>query len=222
MNKTIKIILVVILGLVVWIVLINLVRWTTELPYERIEIIGEPSPAGIYDPSVEYGEDGIGWMAYSAIPWVGDNWCVETHLAKSNDHGKTWEFVSNVNPCFTDSIVEGGKLIKGKWRYEVATILHDPDDPGKEWKLFAHRFFIIPPDADDDRIFKHGWFAYKYATNPAGPWSEEIPLLGAGEFVTSNYNVKINLNSLSPELKDIKFYTEMGSLYKDGVIYLSM
>ncbi|MBW2046204.1 MAG: hypothetical protein JRI96_15200 [Deltaproteobacteria bacterium] len=190
-------------------------------PYEKINIIGDRAPAGIYDPSVEYGEDGIGWMAYSGVTG-GENACVDTHLAKTTNHGETWEFTSNINPGFDDSILEEGQIIEGRWRYEVASILYDPDDPGREWKLFTHRFFTKPPYERDDRIFKHGWFAYKYASDPAGPWSDEIPLLGAGQFVTSYYNVKIDLNSLSPELEDIKFYSEPGTVYKDGVIYLSM
>lgn len=222
MNKVVKIIIAVILILVVGIVFINLVKNpVADGPYEKIEVIGETAPAGIYDPSVEYGEDGIGWMAYSGVTG-GGNACVETHLAKTTNHGETWEFVSNINPCIDGSIVEGGETIEGKWRYEVASILYDPDDPGKEWKLFSHRFFTKPPYERDDRIFKHGWFAYKYTSDPANGWSEEIPLLGAGQFVVLNYNARIDLNSLDPELQDIKFYSEPGSLYKNGIIYISM
>lgn len=220
MNKAIKIIIALILVFVVGSFLIGIIG-KPGLKYERVEIIGETATAGIYDPSVEYGEDGIGWMAYSAVTG-GKNACVDTHLAKTTNHGETWEFVSNINPCIDDSIVEEGETIEGKWRYEVASILYDPDDSGKEWKLFSHRFFTNPPYERDDRIFKHGWFAYKYTSDPANGWSEEIPLLGAGQFVTSNYNARIDLNSLDPELQDIKWYSEAGSVYKDGVIYLSM
>ncbi len=190
-------------------------------PYERIEIIGETAPAGIYDPSVEYGEDGIGWMAYSAVT-AGKNVCVATHLAKTTNHGKTWEFVSNINPCIDDSIVEEGETIEGRWRYEVASILYDPDDPGREWKLFSHRFITKPFYGEDNRMFQYGWIAYKYASDPAGPWSEEIPLLGAGEFGVSNYNVRVDLSSLNPDIRDFVYYSEPGSIVKDGIIYLSL
>ena len=88
-------------------------------------IAGETAPQGIYDPSVEYEEDGIGWMSYSAVT-AGNNACVETNLAKTTNHGETWVFVSSINPCNDDSVVEDGETMAGRWRYEVATILHDP------------------------------------------------------------------------------------------------
>ena len=36
--------------------------------YERITIVGENANKGIYDPSVEYNQDGsIGWLVYCCI-----------------------------------------------------------------------------------------------------------------------------------------------------------
>ena len=40
---------------------------TDEAPWSEIFIEGEDAPNGIYDPSMEYGPDGVGWMAYSAV-----------------------------------------------------------------------------------------------------------------------------------------------------------
>ncbi len=186
--------------------------------YERIFIIGETAKNGVFDPSIEYNNDGtIGWMAYSAIEEPGR---VDIHLAKTTDNGKTWKFVLNVNPSKGGTIKHKGKNIKGVWRNEVPTLVHDPDDAGKEWKLFWHKYFVKRPFRGKDRMFLYGWIAYKYAPSPKGPWSEEIALFGTGTFLSNPYSVKHNLNSFHPDLKNMVAYTEPGSLYRNGVIYL--
>ncbi len=60
---------------------------------------------GFFDPSTAYSADGkIGWLVYSAIHGAAAypkqiplGPYVETHLAKTTDHGKTWEFVQALN-----------------------------------------------------------------------------------------------------------------------------
>lgn len=55
------------------------------------------------------------------------------------------------------------------------------------------------------------------------PWSEEIPLFGAGKYPLYPYNNTLfNLNNFHPNLKDFITYTEPGSLYINGVLYLSL
>ncbi len=186
--------------------------------YKRIHIVGETARNGVFDPSIEYDKDGtIGWMAYSAIEEPGR---IGTNLAKTTDNGKTWKFVLNVNPSKDGTISHKGENIKGIWRNEVPTLVHDPDDAGKEWKLFWHKYFVKRPFRGKDRMFLYGWIAYKYAPNPKGPWSDEIALFGAGAFLPNPYSVKHNLNSLHPDLKNLVAYSEPGSLYRNGVIYL--
>ncbi|MEA1925423.1 MAG: hypothetical protein U9M95_06090 [Candidatus Altiarchaeota archaeon] len=60
--------------------------------YERIKIIGDSPNNGIADVSIEYGPDGVGWMTYSAVE-IGSPPHVSTHLAKSSDNDKIWEYV---------------------------------------------------------------------------------------------------------------------------------
>ncbi|OGS22406.1 MAG: hypothetical protein A2252_02350 [Elusimicrobia bacterium RIFOXYA2_FULL_39_19] len=191
--------------------------------YEKLNIVGETvgSVNGIFDPSIEYDQSGtIGWMSYSPVQWPA---FVHTHLAKTTDYGQTWVFVSSVNPSVAGTVVSGTITTNGVWRNEVSTLVHDPDDPGKEWKLYWHKYFTKSPYGSEDRDFARGWIAYKYASDPAGPWSSEIPLFGAYPFPPQNegYSVQSYLNQFHVDLSSFICFTEPGSIYINGVIYLS-
>jgi hypothetical protein len=187
--------------------------------YEEIDIVGEDLKNGIFDPSLEYDGRGTLWMAYSRVE-VPQN--VDTHLAKSTDGGKTWHYVAMLNRSTKDSIrTPEGKTVQGVWRHETATLLRDPGDRTKPWKLFWHKYFA-PDDSAHSRMFQYGWIAYREAADPAGPWSEETPLFGAGPFPPSPFKTTVDLAKLHPDLSDCKVLAEPGSLAKDGIIYLSL
>jgi len=190
--------------------------------YEKIKIIGEVNTNGIFDPSMEYNEDGsVGWMTYSSIDAPK---YIRTNLARTLDHGKTWAFIKTINSSVDGTVRLGNKTINGSWWNEVSTLVHDPDDPGREWKLFWHKYFAKhdPGAGAGNRVLQYGWIAYKYASDPAGKWSEEIPLFGARQFPLKPHKTRINLSQVNPDLKDLFVYTEPGSIYKDGVLYLSL
>ncbi|MBW2046205.1 MAG: hypothetical protein JRI96_15205 [Deltaproteobacteria bacterium] len=197
-------------------------RIVEDNDYEKINIIGETALNGVGDLSLEYEEDGeAGWMAYSSVDAPK---YIRTHLARTLDHGKTWNFIKRINESPDGIVFLDGKPIVGSWWNEVPTLVHDPDDPGKEWKLFWHKYFAthIPSLGAGNRVLQYSWIAYKYASDPAGEWSDEIPLFGAGPFPLWPYKANINLNALHPDLNDFITYTEPGSIYKDGVLYLSL
>lgn len=183
--------------------------------FEQIKIAGEEPLNGFFDVSIEYSDDGIGWLAYSRVDIPK---YVETHVAKSTNGGETWQFVGVVNKSFADSVLIDGKPQEGVWRYETSTLLFDKNDtPERRWKLFSHRYFTVPPYDRDDRLFEKGWIEYKYASNPDGRWSDGVRLFGREE-----HHSLVNLNSLHPDLRGFHHYTELGSIVKDGTIYLSM
>lgn len=227
MNK--KIIFIIIAAILIGIIFIKIIK-KQDIPidypvvggdYEKINIIGESASSGVFDPSLEYNEDGtIGWMTYSPVEkWPKD---VSTGIAKTTDNGKTWEKVIEVNTGEDGAILDNDMTIEGTWRNEVSTLIHDPTDPSpnKRWKLYWHKYFTKEPYGEDNRMVQYGWIAYKYAPDPSGPWSEEIALFGSGNFPLPPYTAMNNLNSLHSDLNKVIAYTEPGSLYKDGIIYL--
>jgi len=109
--------------------------------YEQLNVVGETASTGIYDPSIEYTQDGsTGYMVYTAC----DNWplYLHTHLAKTTDQGQTWTFVQRINESIAEIVDVYGTTHTGIWHNETSTLIHDPDDAGKEWKLYwGHHFF---------------------------------------------------------------------------------
>lgn len=206
-----------------------------DVHYTKLVIAGDRMQGGIYDPSIEYSPDGkIGWLAYSSVSGdfkpVGPY--VHTHLARSDDHGKTWHFAKVICQSVDGSLERpGSDPLPGVWRYEVPSLCCDPTDRGREWKLFVHKYFW---NAKKNRMFDYGWIALRTASDPAGPWSEEVPLFGAGQVVLFGvlkagrfprdpyHQTKVDLNQLDPNLADAVAYSEPGTIVRDGTIYLSL
>jgi hypothetical protein len=117
----------------------------------------------------------------------------------------------------------GGKTATGKWWNEVPSLVHDPGDPGREWKLYWHRYIArMPYRSDEDRLFAYGWIALRHAPSPAGPWSEETALFGAGPFPAAPFETRFDIRDLAPAYSDYIVLTEPGALYHEGVIYLAL
>ena len=191
--------------------------------YDEIIIEGEDAPNGVYDPSLEYGPDGIGWMSYSAVK-AGRNSRVETRIARSDDNGATWRRVASVNYASpaTATLPDGG-VASGVWWHETSTLVHNPGDAGREWKLFYHRYLSRQPHrGPNDRKFAAGWIALKTAPSPEGPWSEETALFGAGPFPVAPYKTRLKIGDLHSDLAHHIILTEPGSLQHEGALYLSL
>ena len=126
---------------------------TDEAPWSEIFIEGEDAPNGIYDPSMEYGPDGVGWMAYSALK-AGKDSRVETRIARSDDNGRTWRRVAKVNRASpAASTLANGEAVSGRWWHETASLVHTPGDAGREWKLCRGG---DPIGAYHERCFSYG------------------------------------------------------------------
>ncbi len=190
--------------------------------FVKLNIIGETSLNGIFDPSIEYESDGnTGWLVYTAIEVPRMN----THLAKSTDHGETWTFVKAVNSFFETTITLNSQNIDGQWINEVPSLVYDPDDPGREWKLFSHKYFVKKPYSsyEENRIIQTMYIAYKYAHTPEElDAAEEFILFGAGGSPVVPGPAKYDLNSFDPGLSQTILYSEPGVFYKNGVLYMSL
>jgi len=191
--------------------------------FPELIISGDDARNGNYDPSLEYDRNGIGWMSYSAVR-AGKDGEVETRIARSDDQGQSWRYVTDVNTVSPASAkLPNGKTITGKWWHEVSSLVHDPDDPGKEWKLYWHEYLArMPHKSEKDRIFPFGWIAYRSAPSPAGPWSDSVALIGAGPFPLPPYKTEFKIGDIHPDLEKYIVLSEPGTLYHNGRIYLSL
>jgi len=107
---------------------------------------------------MEYNLDGsVGYLICSGLEQPQESISsphvkyIHTHLAKTTDHGKTWKFIKRVtestpdtveSPFFAKAHKLGSSAIQGMWHHEVPTLVYDPDDPGREWKVFWHKYFF--------------------------------------------------------------------------------
>ena len=129
--------------------------------FQRLQVDGDESPNGIFDVSLKYSDDGIGWMAYSSIEIPK---FVETHIAKSTDHGKTWVFSTKPNTSSEVTFEINGKSTSGVWRYETPSLLFDPTDKtNRRWKLFTNRYPVIAPFDPTDRRMSDGTIEVQYS-----------------------------------------------------------
>lgn len=196
----------------------------TDERYAQLVVEGEGSQNGIYDPSVEYDASGrVGWLVYSTVNGdakpVGPY--VHTEIARSDDHGRRWRHIKRINQSHDDTLdfIDGSK-VHGVWRYEVSALVLDPGDRGREWKCFAHKYFW---NEKQDRMVAYGWIVMRTASSPDGEWSEEIALLGAGQFPPAPYDkVRARVSLLDPSLDEYLVYTEPGAYQRGGVLYLSL
>lgn len=115
-------------------------------------------------------------------------------------------------------------VTKGFWRVETPTLVYDPDDKGREWKLYAYKYFW-GKDVGLARLY--GAIVYRYTadiTNHTG-WSTEEWVFGASEksppFPYSQI-VQMQLDKLHPSLKEIYFYTRPSVVYVDKTLVMTL
>jgi hypothetical protein len=207
-------------------------RAAGEAHYTKLVIAGDAVEKGIYDPSVAYTPDGrVGWLAYSSVKGNGNlikgrlalGEYVHTHLARTTNGGANWIFVKVLNLSTNGTCARtDGRGLEGVWRYEVPSLVCDPTDPdtNHRWKLFVHRYFW---ERDRNSRMDYGWITLRTAADPAGEWSAELPLFGAGKNPLAPYHATcVDVNSLDASLKHNVAYTEPGALAQAGRLYLSM
>lgn len=95
---------------------------------------------------------------------------------------------------------------KGVWRAETPSIVYDADDKGREWKLFAYRYFW----ANDIPLARlYSVIVYAEASQQDMKWSNEKWIFSANDMAPPAPYAQLvehKLNNLSPELADVYFY----------------
>ncbi len=201
-------------------------------PLEISAAGGHPSDA-MFDPSLAYDpQNQTVWLAYTS----GENAekggsLVHVRLASSSaaDFCKRWTATANGIAGKNDEILAPDSqtvLRTGSWRVETPTLVHDPDDRGHEWKLYAYKYFWADDPMYTLQVAQHyGMIVYKYATDPAKEWSTEQWLFSpAPDYPPPPYEpmVRLHLNRLDPSLEKVVAYSRPSAVYKDGALVMTL
>lgn len=205
--------------------------WTVErlTAPGAFRVVGESADRGTFDPSIAFDPDtGRGYMAYAAISGPTPETPfppVAINLAHSHNQGERWVYQTEIFRARSDDLVTDtarNLTVSGIWRYEMPTLVHTPEDTGREWKIYAYRYFW----ADDVELAREtGVIVYKDSSNPRQGWSEEKWMFSANQFnPPPPYNnlVLLHLNVLDPDLSDINSYADPGAYTKEDVLYLTL
>ena len=187
-------------------------------PHARLN--GAPNPyRGYGDPSLEYDPDsGTLWLTYSWLSLLIDDQTpepsvglgVRTHLARSDDGGRSFQYVRMLNDAPELTHPDSGQA---GWQInEVSTLVRQPDDL---WQVLWLRYFkprtANPLEALAERTDFH--YVRSIAAAPerlgdvAEPWAQ-------GWATSPSFKVRHDLTNI-PELLDCAALTEP-ALFNDG------
>ncbi len=197
-----------------------------------IKVVNKPENlSGMLDPSIAYNfKKNELLMAYTASY---DASSMRHVRLASGSKGKctSWIYKGNGFEGKSYSLLKTDAetvFRNGVWRIETPSIVYDPDDEGKEWKLFAYKYFWSPSDdiGTAVEIAKHyGMIVYKYASEANKEWSAEQWLFSpAPNYPPQPYQrmVKLHLNKLHSDLSGVTSYSRPSVVYKDGYLLMAL
>jgi hypothetical protein len=186
-------------------------------PYATIG--GNPSPfRGYGDPSLERDPDtGTLWLSYSWLNVLVTNpgpsqlvdFGVETHLARSDDGGGSFDFVESVNQM--TAVTHPDTAASGWESHEVSTLLNEG---AGSWQMMWLSYFD-PPGATP-------FFDVRYERAlGASPDAVGVPVEWArGNATSAAWGSQHNLSAI-PQLADCVAFTEPALFAQDGITYLA-
>lgn len=191
----------------------------------RIE--GARRGAAVLDPSIASdGKHAV--MAYTFVEKVRDSEEFTTRVRTAIGHNKCFDW-ANLRAglmAHEDTLIGPDYITpvgKGTWRAETPSIVYDPADTGREWKLFAYRYFW---NGNTGLARLYSGIVMTYASDfRALEWSREEWVLAAGDGVPPapyGNNVITALNRLHPDLRDVYFYARPSVVHVDGVLVMSL
>lgn len=198
---------------------LNVTTVPVTTPALTVVTLAPPPPRGIFDPSLlATGNASLPFiLTYSAVT-ATDN--ISTLLALYSTELDAWVGVGAVNaadagvplPC------GGGATCTGSFIHEVSSLLIDPADPARAFKVFTHSYIVT-----NGSELHYDWGHIRLWTAPslAGPWTG-APLLGwASPSPLSTDGVALNLTSVA-ELADCLIFTEPGAILLGDALVLAL
>jgi hypothetical protein len=188
------------------------------------------------DPSIAEGPDTTLFMVYGTSTNFPDDtapkgrrWMMQVRIASTKPPCKRWEGHGEVFPATPEALVkpDGSQLGNGTWWVETPTLVYDPDDKGREYKVYATKYFWMH---DVPIARQYNAIVYRYSHDPlkekeGDGWSETQWFFSAkaGEPPSPFGDViKHHINDLDPSLKDIVLYTRPSAVMLDKTIYMTL
>ncbi len=216
------------------IVLINWKKKALAPSVQPVKLYLPDNVRGALDPSLAVRPGGqSAWMAYTAQKTEeGGKTTMEVRLAQADAPSGCPRWQDQINGGISGKkerlLAPDGQtpLSQGEWRVETPALVYDPDDKGKQWKIFAFKYFW--PDKAQNRlsvIQHYSVIAYEYTDEPGRIWSTEEWLFAAKkDYPPAPYDgmVLLDLDRLSPELQNIVMYSRPSAIYQSGVLAMTL
>lgn len=190
-----------------------------------LNISGLEKGAGALDPSIA-ADDRRAVMAYTVLTPANPHATAETGIALAALPAcKNWTQTGKPFAAIAEEIMGPNgvtPLAAGTWQTETPSLVYDHRDPGREWKLYAHRYFW---SGREDLARLYGFIVHKYADKSLQKWSEEEWLFSPDADhppVPYAALIKSRLNELAPALGDIYFYSRPSVIIQDNVLIMSL
>ncbi|RIK30497.1 MAG: hypothetical protein DCC56_09235 [Anaerolineae bacterium] len=188
---------------------------------------GGASPfSGYADPTIRQGDDGVLWLSYSwpHLKFVDRKPVpsVDIHLAKSEDKGNTWDFVSTL---FTATPISNPVMPSqaGYLDYEVVNLLPATINGKETWFGVTLNYFVPeqggmsmrPSDSFHIRVYQ--------ADSPADLANAPYAALAGGATAAAwNPSQWLIPDDMSAADKRTFFWNEPSLYYENGTLYLVM
>lgn len=184
-------------------------------------------PPDLLDPALALETGGQrAYLAFTGIDGRPQGGGIGVHLALAQLPCNTWQLLGKVfEGRKEDLLAPDGTtpLASGVWRYETPSIVHDPEDAGREWKIYAYKYFWAN---NVDLAKRYGVIVYKYGSQPvSGKWSPEEWLFSAApDFPPPPYQaiVGTHLNTLSSALASYTSYSRPSVISAGGYLLMTL
>lgn len=215
------------------------------LQIERVEPLNFPglgnAPGGVTDPAIASdGTDAL--LVHSAIIKVPSETgkppttALEVTMQKTRGPGcRSWQHLPGGFPIIQDhAVFPDGSPIgaePGIWRVETPAVVYDPDDPVAKWKIYAYRYYW---NGNENLARFYGVITEKHTAALDQVWSKEQYVFSAGPIIFNgekrqqppepyaSYPGLIQLNTLSPELADVYFYSRPSVTYAGKFLFMTL
>lgn len=208
---------------------------------------GAPINASVADPSLVATPDQKNvYMALTIITHFEDKnnrdgrWAPGIHIASSRQPCKVWTYVGTAAPA-THEVVIGPDGVnpldpdspEANWWLEQPSLVYDPGDPGREYKLYYYKYLWLDNDEKSKALSRiYGMIAYRYAMSPdMRQWSQEQWIFSA-KAKTADFHgnppdpynslIQYHLDDFDPSLKDMWFYSRPSVALYQGVLYMTL